>query len=278
MGKKGSDKAKVKAKSAGSKASRGKGDDAGNGNGYADELRELQVELVKMQRHVIAKDLRLLILLEGRDGSGKDGTIKRITEHMSPRDTRIVALGKPSDRERGSWYFQRYVPHLPAAEEIVLFNRSWYNRAGVERVMGFCTDAEYFGFLANVVPFEAMLQGAGLIILKYYLDITRAEQKERLDERRKDPLKQWKLSPIDAQAVKRWDDYTLARDHMLEATATTATPWYVVDANRKKLARLNVIRHILSRLDYEGKDKRLACHDPDIVFPYGAETVERLAR
>lgn len=250
-----------------------------NDNGsYQDLLRRLQIELVKMQRHIIAKNLRLMILFEGRDGSGKDGTIKRLVEHMSPRDTRVVALGKPSDRERGSWYFQRYVQHLPAIGEVVLFNRSWYNRAGVERVMSFCTDAEYDYFLANVVAFETMLQSAGMIMIKYYLDITRDEQKQRLAERRRDPLKQWKISPIDAEAMKRWNAYTTARDHMLAVTSTAATPWYIVDANHKKSARLNVISHVLSQINYPNKARELINVDPEIVFAYQPVMAERLAR
>lgn len=245
---------------------------------YAEDLRHLQIELVKMQRHIIGKNLRLLLLFEGRDGSGKDGTIKRISEHMSPRDTRVVALGKPSDRERGSWYFQRYAAHLPSAGEVVLFNRSWYNRAGVEKVMGFCSDDEYQNFLNTVGPFESMLQGAGIILLKYFLDITQTEQKRRLDERRSDPLKQWKLSPIDAEAIKRWAAYTAARDTMLHKTSTRAIPWYIVDANHKKTARLEVIRHILSAIDYNGKDQSLAPANPRILTRFDGKSSKRLAR
>ena len=186
---------------------------------YEHALLRLQIELVKLQRHVIARGQRVLVILEGRDAAGKDGTIKRIVEHMSPRETRVVALGPPSERDAHSWYFQRYVPYLPAAGEIVLFNRSWYNRAGVERVMGFCTKVETEDFLETVPQFEAMLIHDGITVLKYYLDITKEEQKERLADRRKDPLKQWKLSPIDAKAPKLWKDYSKARDRMLRAHA-----------------------------------------------------------
>jgi len=169
---------------------------------YKDTLRTLQIELVKIQKHVIKHGHKVLVIFEGRDASGKDGAIRRITQHLSPREIRVVALGKPSDKDRVSWYFQRYAPHLPAAQELVLFNRSWYNRASVERVMGFCTDAEYENFLTDVIPFEHMLIGAGIQIMKYYLDISKKEQKRRLHDRRHDPLKQWKTSPIDEVALK----------------------------------------------------------------------------
>ncbi|MBL8689145.1 MAG: polyphosphate kinase 2 [Rhodospirillaceae bacterium] len=235
---------------------------------YQKTLRSLQIELVKLQRHMIENDYKILVLLEGRDAAGKDGTIKRIVEHLSPRETRVVALGKPSDRERSTWYFQRYVPHLPAADEFVLFNRSWYNRAGVERVMGFCTDAEYEEFMATVLDFERMLVGSGVRLIKYYLDISKAEQKERLAERRKDPLKQWKVSLIDAVALKKWKAYSKARDEMLKRTHNPLTPWTIVCSNDKKAARLNLIRDLLSRLPYDGKQPRLLKADPKIVFPY----------
>ena len=172
---------------------------------YKASLHKLQVELVKIQRHIIKHGHKVLVIFEGRDASGKDGTIKRVVEHLSPRETRVVALGKPSDKDRSSWYFQRFTGYLPAAQELVLFNRSWYNRAGVERVMEFSTDAEYESFLQEVLPFEHMLIGSGIQILKYYLDISKKEQKNRLASRREDPLKQWKVSPIDDAAVKRWD-------------------------------------------------------------------------
>src|SRR3989304_7244365 len=178
---------------------------------YQDSLRHLQVELVKLQRHFIKCNDKILIILEGRDASGKDGTIKRIVQHLSPRETRVVALGKPSDRDRTSWYFQRYVPYLPAAQELVLFNRSWYNRAGVERVMGFCTEAEHEEFMGSGSNFEIILVRSGVKLLKYYLDISKTEQKKRLEDRKADPLKHWKVSPIDDQAIKRWKAYSLAR-------------------------------------------------------------------
>lgn len=221
-------------------------------HGYETKLRDLQVELVKLQRHVITQRKKLLVIIEGRDTAGKDGTIKRITEHLSPRDMRVVALPKPSDREVTQWYFQRYVEHLPAAGEIVLFNRSWYNRAGVERVMGFCTDEEYEEFMRHVPVFETMLVQDGVTILKYYLDIDRKEQKKRLSARRKNPLKQWKISPIDEQALANFDKYTEARNAMLRQTDSAGAPWLVVRADDKKTARLALIADLIARIEYHG--------------------------
>ncbi|MGB8839991.1 MAG: polyphosphate kinase 2 [Aliidongia sp.] len=236
--------------------------------GYRAALRVLQIELVKFQRNLIARDERILVLFEGRDAAGKDGTIKHISEHLSPRETRIIALGTPSDRERSEWYFQRYVPHLPAAREFVLFNRSWYNRAGVERVMRFCTKKECEIFLQMVPGFEAMLVESGISLFKYYLDISRDDQKQRLKARRSDPLKQWKLSPIDEAALDHWGDYSDARNVMLARTHTADAPWTIVNANDKHAARLNMIRDLLSRLQYKGKDETVLNVDPAIVFPY----------
>lgn len=191
---------------------------------YKTELRELQVQLVKLQRHIIKNDLQLLVIFEGRDAAGKDGVIKRITEHLSPRETRVVALGKPSDRDTNSWYFQRYSVHLPSRQEMVLMNRSWYNHAGVEKVMGFCSEKEYKQFMKAVVPFEKMLCDTGIQIIKYYLDISRDEQQSRLDDRRINPLKQWKISPIDTTAIEHWDDYSLVRDKMLQHSHSDHSP------------------------------------------------------
>ncbi len=241
---------------------------------YEHELHLLQIELVKLQKQLIARGDRILVIFEGRDAGGKDGTIKRIVEHLSPRETRVVALGKPSDHDRTAWYFQRYAPHLPAAEEMVLFNRSWYNRAGVERVMGFCTAAEYDEFFETVPAFEQMLVRSGIKLIKYYLDISKAEQKARLSARRKDPLKQWKLSPIDGAAQKHWRDYSASRNEMFARTHSAMAPWTVVRADDKKLARLNVIRDLLSRIDYPGKDRNLARADPGIVFAYADAYIE----
>jgi polyphosphate kinase len=241
---------------------------------YKDSLHKLQVELVKLQRHLINSNDKILIILEGRDASGKDGAIKRIVQHLSPRETRVVALGKPSERDRSSWYFQRYAAYLPAAQELVLFNRSWYNRAGVERVMSFCTEAEYEEFMASVPNFENMLVHSGVKLLKYYLDISKAEQKRRLKDRETDPLKQWKVSPIDGQAIKHWKAYSRARNEMLARTHNPMAPWTLVRANDKHLARINIIKDLLGRLHYAGKNKQLTHPDPQIVFPYDVSNLE----
>jgi polyphosphate kinase 2 len=239
---------------------------------YEADLRLLQIELVKLQRYTIQKGKRLLLILEGRDTAGKDGSIKSITEHLSPRDTRVVALNKPSPREEGEWYFQRYVAQLPTAGEFVLFNRSWYNRAGVEKVMGFCTDEQYKQFMATVNEFESLLVGSDIQLIKYYLDITKEEQAIRLNDRAKDPLKQWKISPIDQQAQKMWNVYSVARDNMLKHTSSKIAPWTVISANDKKLAHLNLIADLLSRVDYPEKDKKLLKIDPKIVLRWPANT------
>lgn len=236
-------------------------------DGYDAELRLLQIELVKLQRQIISSGSRLLIILEGRDTAGKDGTIKAITEHLSPRESHVVALSKPTDREEGEWYFQRYVAELPSSGEIVIFNRSWYNRAGVEKVMGFCTDAQYKQFMDTVNEFESLIIKSGTQLIKYYLDIDREQQAERLKSRETDPLKQWKISPIDQQAQKKWKDYSSARDAMLKKTSSAPAPWTVINANDKKLTHLNLIRDLLSRLNYPGKNKKLLSLDPKIVMP-----------
>ena len=241
---------------------------------YKHSLHQLQIELVKLQRHFISCDDKILIIFEGRDAAGKDGTIKRIVQHLSPRETRVVALGKPSDRDRSSWYFQRYVPYLPAAQELVLFNRSWYNRAGVERVMDFCGDAEYEEFMDSVLDFERMLVRSGIKLLKYYLDISKAEQKQRLNERKIDPLTQWKISALDDQALKKWKPYSLARNEMLARTHNPVTPWSVVRADDKQLARINIIKDLLSRLSYAGKDEQLVVPDAQIVLTYDSAYLE----
>lgn len=235
---------------------------------YKKELYELQVELVKLQRDIIARDRKLLVILEGRDAAGKDGVVKRIVQHLSPRETRVVALGKPSDRERSEWYFQRFTAHLPAARELVIFNRSWYNRAGVERVMGFCDDEQYERFMVSVPQYEDMLVGSGTVLLKYYLDISKDEQKKRLADRRKDPLKQWKISPIDSAAVKHWSDYSRARDAMLLRTHTSVAPWSVVRADDKHLARIHLIRDLLARVDYRGQPAEKPAPDGRVVIPF----------
>ncbi|WP_248886135.1 polyphosphate kinase 2 [Acidithiobacillus acidisediminis] len=241
---------------------------------YKEELHRLQVELVKLQRHIIARGDKILILLEGRDSAGKDGSIKRITEHLSPRETRVVALPKPSDREQSEWYFQRYIAHLPAAAEFVLFNRSWYNRAGVERVMGFCSDKQLEEFFQEVGVLEGMLMRSGIHLRKFYLDISRKEQKARLAAREDDPLKQWKTSPIDLQAVKHWKDYSQARNEMFARSHSTLCPWTIVRADDKKAARLQIIKEILLRLDYDGKDTTLVSPDRSLIFDYDPTYVE----
>ena len=241
---------------------------------YDDTLYQLQVELVKLQRHFIKCGDKILIIFEGRDAAGKDGTIKRITQHLSPRETRVVALGKPSDRDRSSWYFQRYTPYLPAAQELVLFNRSWYNRAGVERVMGFCTDAEYQEFMSSVPEFEHMLVHSGIKLLKYYLDISKSEQKKRLEDRKKDPLTQWKISALDEYAIKKWKEYSFARDKMLAHTHSLTTPWTIARADNKELARINIIKDLLSRLDYKNKDERLVMPDKRVVTSFDTSFIE----
>ena len=247
---------------------------------YDAQLHVLQVELVKLQRHFIGCGDRILVLLEGRDSAGKDGSIKRIVEYLSPRETRVVALGKPSDRERKGWYFQRYVVQLPVAEELVLFNRSWYNRAGVEHVMGFCSKDEHEEFMQSVPKFEEMLVNSGIKLLKYYLDIGKDEQTRRLAERKRDPLKQWKSSPVDAVALKHWKAYSEARDAMLLRTHTAVAPWHIVRTDDKRHARLNLMRDILSRLHYAGKKNKAVQPDPDIAFEFTPDCIaaKRLAR
>ena len=223
---------------------------------YEEELIKLQIELVKLQNYIKENGLRLMIIFEGIDAAGKGGTIKRITEHLNPRGARVVALNKPSDIEKTQWYFQRYVEHFPSGGEMVLFDRSWYNRAGVEKVMNFCTHEEYLKFMRQCPRFEEMIVDEGIIFFKYWLDITKEEQKRRLEARKTDPLKQWKLSPIDLKSNSLHEEYVKARDDMFLATHTAYSPWIIVDANDKKRARLNVIRDLLSHIDYEGKDEK----------------------
>jgi len=230
------------------------------------DLEKLQISLSAMQRRLIAEGTRLLVIFEGRDAAGKDGTIKRIVEHMSPRDTRVVALGVPSEHDRRAWYFQRWCAHLPVAGEVALFNRSWYNRAGVEPVMGFCTAAEHEEFLATVPIFEQLLVHSGIKVVKYYLDISRKEQKKRLAERLADPLKQWKTSAVDEAAQKKWKAYTRARDEMLARTHSVFAPWTIVRADHKPSARAAVIRDLLARCGEN--DEGLGQPDPTTCFLY----------
>jgi polyphosphate kinase len=218
---------------------------------YVDELIRLQLELLKMQEWVRLQGLRLCVLFEGRDAAGKGGVIKRITESLNPRVCRVVALGTPTERERTQWYFQRYVQHLPAAGEIVLFDRSWYNRAGVEHVMGFCSDEEYREFLRACPLFEDMLVRSGIYLVKYWFSVNDEEQEARFAERMQNPIKRWKLSPMDLEARKHWVEYSRAKDEMLEFTDTKRAPWHIVDADNKKRARLNCIAHLLRQIPYK---------------------------
>jgi polyphosphate kinase 2 len=217
---------------------------------YEKELRRLQIELVKLQEWIRHEKLRVVVLFEGRDAAGKGGAIKRITESLNPRVCRVVALTTPTEREQTQWYFQRYVAHLPAAGEMVLFDRSWYNRAGVERVMGFCTEAQYLEFMHSCPEFERMLVRSGIRLVKYWFSVSDEEQERRFQDRMKNPTKRWKLSPMDLQSRKHWADYSRAKDEMFAVTDLKQTPWHVVNAEDKKSARLNVIRHLLSLFAY----------------------------
>ncbi|MFK7945887.1 MAG: polyphosphate kinase 2 [Paracoccaceae bacterium] len=233
---------------------------------YEAELEALQIELLKVQRWTKETGQRHLLIFEGRDAAGKGGTIKRFTEHLNPRGARVVALAKPSDVERTQWYFQRYVQHLPSGGEIVFFDRSWYNRAGVERVMGFCEKSDYKQFYREAPLFEQSLVDAGINLTKFWLTVTQKEQLKRFDERRENPLKRWKLSPIDEASLNKWDDYSEAREDMFEHTDTAYAPWTVIKTDDKKRARLNAIRAFLIPLDYPEKDKKVVGKtDPLIV-------------
>nr|WP_315046222.1 polyphosphate kinase 2 [uncultured Campylobacter sp.] len=233
---------------------------------YETLLERYQIELLKLQKFVKEKGLKILILMEGRDAAGKGGTIKRLTEHLNPRGCRIVALEKPSNVEKTQWYFQRYVAHLPSGGEIAIFDRSWYNRAMVEPVMGFCTHAEHKDFLRQVPKFEELLVSAGIILFKFYFSVSKEEQKRRFESRRTDPLKQYKLSPVDARSQELWNQYTLAKYSMLLASNTEFAPWTILDSNDKKIARLNAFRCILSRIDYPEKiDAKELAVDPNLV-------------
>jgi polyphosphate kinase 2 len=220
---------------------------------YEKELKKLQIELLKMQNYVKEKGLKVLVLFEGRDAAGKGGTIKRITEHINPRGARVVALNKPSDVEKSQWYFQRYANHLPSAGEIVLFDRSWYNRAGVEPVMGFCTQEEHKEFLHEVPEFERMMINSGIHLFKFYFSVSKDEQARRFNKRKVDPLKQYKLSPVDERSQEMWDKYTIAKYSMLLASHTDYAPWNIIRSDDKKQARLNAIRHMLKKIDYPNK-------------------------
>ncbi|MEP1199277.1 polyphosphate kinase 2 [Tateyamaria sp.] len=234
---------------------------------YETEKAALQVELLKVQHWVADTGQRFVMLFEGRDAAGKGGTIKRFMEHLNPRDARVVALNKPTEEERGQWFFQRYIKHLPTAGEIVLYDRSWYNRAGVERVMEFCEPNEYLEFMRQTPEFERMLTRSGIKLFKYWFSVTQEEQRRRFASRETDPLKRWKLSPIDRASIERWDDYTEAKEAMFFYTDTADAPWTVIRSNDKKRARLNCMKHFLSQLDYPDKDTAVAAlPDPLIVL------------
>ncbi|SMO71350.1 polyphosphate kinase 2, PA0141 family [Thalassovita litoralis] len=239
---------------------------------YEAQKAKLQAELLKVQLWAQETGQKFVLLFEGRDAAGKGGTIKRFTEHLNPRNARVVALNKPTDEERGQWYFQRYIEHLPTAGEIVLYDRSWYNRAGVERVMGFCEPNEYLEFMRQTPELERMLVRSGIRLYKYWFSVTQAEQQARFKSRETDPLKQWKLSPIDKASLDKWDDYTEAKEAMFFYTDTADAPWIVVKSNDKKRARLNCMLHFLSTLDYPGKDLHIA-HAPDPLIVGGANHV-----
>jgi len=222
---------------------------------YQAELFRLQTEFVRLQEWVRFSGARLVVIFEGRDGAGKGGTIKRITEYLNPRVARIAALPAPADRERGQWYYQRYIAHLPAKGEIVLFDRSWYNRAGVEKVMGYCTPQEYVLFLRQTPVFEQMLIDDGILLRKYWFSVSEDEQLRRFKARRNDPVRQWKLSPMDLESLYRWEDYSRAKDEMMVHTDTPSSPWYVVESEVKKHSRLNMMAHLLSTIDYHDVKK-----------------------
>lgn len=237
---------------------------------YEDEMYKLEIEMLKFQKWVIDNNKRVLIIMEGRDGAGKGGTIKALTNRLNPRGFRTVALPKPTEQEKHDWYFIRYIVKLPRPGEIVLFDRSWYNRAGVERVMGFCSQEEYREFIVQVSNLEQMLISSGLIVFKYFLNVSRDEQKRRIERRKTDPLRMWKLSPIDNKSLNLWDEYTETFQKMFSRTHTADAPWILVNSTDKKRARINIARDLLSKVDYDGKDQTKVCllADPTIVTQY----------
>ena len=243
---------------------------------YEEELHKLQIELLKIQKHVKNAGMRIVALFEGRDAAGKGGTIKRITEHLNPRGTRVVALLAPGDKERTQWYFQRYIQELPSAGEIVLFDRSWYNRAMVEPVMGFCSDEQNKRFLKDVPMLEEMIVKDGIILFKFFFSVSKNMQLTRFDSRETDPLKQYKISPVDRMAQDLWDDYTVRKFQMLNETNRTLAPWTIIRSDNKKLARLNCIKHILSQIDYEGKISKKELHTDPSVIVSGIEEIRFL--
>lgn len=237
---------------------------------YQEELRKLQIELVKLQQWITQNNKRVAVIFEGRDAAGKGGNIRRFMEHLSPRASRLVALNKPTSVEKGQWYFQRYIKELPSPGEIVFFDRSWYNRAVVEPVMGFCTTNQYKDFLVQVPEFEHMLYEDGIIVIKFWLSISKEEQLKRFESRMKNPLKRWKFSPVDKKGQELWDSYTHYKNQMFNKTHTSYSPWMIVKTNDKKTARIECIRHVLSQFDYRDKEsvKTTILPDPNIVMRY----------
>lgn len=237
---------------------------------YEEELKKLQIELVKLQQWIAKKNKRVAVIFEGRDAAGKGGSIRRFMEHLNPRSTRLVALNKPTEVEKGQWYFQRYIKELPNPGEIVFFDRSWYNRAVVEPVMGFCTDDQYKNFLVQVPEFEHMLYEDGVVVIKFWLSISKDEQLRRFNSRNANPLKRWKFSPVDKRGQELWDDYTFYKDEMFSRTHTTYSPWIVVKTNNKKEARVECMRHVLTQFNYDGKDEAqtILTPDPNVVMRY----------
>ncbi|MEM6848280.1 MAG: polyphosphate kinase 2 [Pseudomonadota bacterium] len=246
-------------------------------NHYEKQLRALQIELLKLQAYIREAGVRLVIVFEGRDAAGKGGAITRFTQHLNPRGARVVALEKPNDRERGQWYFQRYIDHLPTAGEIVLFDRSWYNRAGVERVMGFCSGSEYLEFMRQAPDFERMLARSGISLHKLWFSVGRDEQARRFKARETDPLKQWKLSPVDRASLNKWDEYTDAKEAMFFYTDTADAPWTIIKANDKKRARLNSIRHVLHAMDYPNKDTSVVRPPDPLIVGSGRDVIANSA-
>ena len=242
---------------------------------YENQKAKLQAELLKVQHWALETGQRFVLIFEGRDAAGKGGTIKRFTEHLNPRHARVVALNKPSERELGQWFFQRYIEHLPTAGEIVFYDRSWYNRAGVERVMDFCSPGDYLEFMRQAPDMERMLVRSGIQLFKYWFSVTQDEQKRRFDARTTDPLKRWKLSPIDQASLSKWDDYTEAKEAMFFYTDTADAPWTIVKSNDKKRARLNCMLHFLNALDYPGKDKRLVRAPDPLIVGHAGHVVHR---
>ncbi len=239
---------------------------------YEEEIEKLQIELIKLQNWVKKYQKKIIVILEGRDAAGKGGTIKALREHLNPRGARVVALQKPSDVEKTQWYFQRYIDELPNGGEIVFFDRSWYNRAGVERVMNFCSNEQYKEFIIQVSHLEQMLIESGYILFKFFLDVGQEEQRKRIESRKDEPLKRWRLSPIDELSLNLWEEYTEAFEKMFSRTHTPFAPWLIVDSNDKKRARINLARILLSKIDYEDKDAQNVCllADPGIVSYYSS--------